>query len=368
MCSSCFSDGLNRREFIGRAIKTSGTLGLAMAGGLPMMGSGIFADPGNITLFPDSLQRLNKKPANVRVVFLYPPADVVNEGRNEDRWARHNWFTWPGNQFEPEQQEALFTSKISSIAKKLGVHVSFAPEAIYQKARVDEFIDKTSKGDFDAVLVVNFWNTFSAWSFEIATQSAPVAIVYQPVGSNHQRPPANLLNTIGLHYIHSIENWDEIERGLMAIRAKKMLAQSRLLRVSDVGNEMSISREELLHTEIVNVSAEEFNGMFDAVKADSNVMSEAMELKKKASKVMDVTDHYFAEGIRSHHAVRQIMEKYGADAITINCLMLEHRKPCLSFAMNNGDLIPCGCENDLNASLTMMLGRWLFERGGFQQG
>jgi hypothetical protein len=63
------------------------------------------------------------------------------------------------------------------------------------------------------------------------------------IGSNHQRPPANLLNTTGIHYIHSIENWDEIERGLTAIRAKMMLAQSWLLRVSDIGNEMSISNE-----------------------------------------------------------------------------------------------------------------------------
>ena len=33
----------------------------------------------------------------------------------------------------------------------------------------------------------------------------------------------------GIYYIHSIENWDEIERGLRAVRAKKMLAASRML-------------------------------------------------------------------------------------------------------------------------------------------
>ena len=60
------------------------------------------------------------------------------------------------------------------------------------------------------------------------------------------------------------------------------------------------------------------------------------------------------------------MERHEADAITIECLMLKHRKPCLSFALNNGNLLPCGCENDLNATLTLMLGANCFGRGGFQ--
>src|SRR6056297_2517265 len=41
------------------------------------------------------------------------------------------------------------------------------------------------------------------------------------------------------------------------------------------------------------------------------------------------------------------------------------RKPCISFALNNGNMIPCGCENHLEGTLTMMLGRWLLERPGF---
>ena len=70
--------------------------------------------------------------------------------------------------------------------------------------------------------------------------------------------------------------------------------------------------------------------------------------------------------MRAHRAVRQIIDRYGADAITIECLMLKHRKPCLSFAINNGELLPSGCENHLDATLTMMLGRWLLDRAGFQ--
>jgi hypothetical protein len=37
----------------------------------------------------------------------------------------------------------------------------------------------------------------------------------------------------------------------------------------------------------------------------------------------------------------------------------------VSFAINNGELIPCGCENALEGTLTQMLGRWLLDRAGF---
>ena len=60
------------------------------------------------------------------------------------------------------------------------------------------------------------------------------------------------------------------------------------------------------------------------------------------------------------------MARHNADAITIECLFLEHRKPCLSFALHNGALVPAACENDLNAAFTLMLGTAMFGRGGFQ--
>ena len=289
--------------------------------------------------------------------------DVVNGGQNEDSWRVHQWFTWPGNQFEPEAQQGKFTQRIQEIATRLGVVAEFAPQAIYQEARIREFIDKAKADALDAVLVVNFWNTLAKASFRIATESAPTAIVYQPVGGNHQLPPEELRTGEGFYYIHSIENWEEIERGLLAVRAKKMLAQSRLLRVA--GKPPKQVREPRLEVDIVAAPAEEFNAIFDAAAPDEALVRQAMELKSAAAQVTGVTDEYFVEAMRAHRAVNQIMERYGADAITIECLFLKHRKPCLSFAINNGRLVPCGCENHLDGTLTLMLGRWLLDRGGF---
>lgn len=356
MCESCSSSsGLDRREFLA----TAGILGAA---GLAARTAAAQAAEG----LGLPLAKRDKAPAKIMAAFLYPPADVVNEGRNEDNWAKYNWFTWPGNQFEPEQQERKFTTRIREMAEGLGVDVEFQPVAIYQEAKVNAFIDAAKAAQPDAVLIVNFWNSFSKWAYRMAVESAPTAIVYHSVGSNHQLPPESLRTAEGIYYIHSIENFDEIERGLRAVRTRKMLAQSRLLRVSGRTSAPRQSTEERLGVDVIEVPAGEFNAMFDAVQPDSDLRREAMQVKRGAIRVMDVVDEYFIEGLRAHKAVGQIMERYGADAITIECLQLKHRKPCISFATNNGNLIPCGCENDYNATLTLMLGRWLFDRGGFQ--
>ncbi len=86
MCESCSNRGLDRREF------------LASAGALAAIGlaSKAVADAAGSTLALPLTKR-DKQAARVLVAFLYPPADVVNQGKNEDVWQKHNWFTWPGN-------------------------------------------------------------------------------------------------------------------------------------------------------------------------------------------------------------------------------------------------------------------------------
>jgi hypothetical protein len=354
MCESCEGNRLGRREFM--------ALNSALGASVLMSGASVAA----ASAAGPVMEPLAKQRPRVLVAFLYPPADVVNQGQMEDSWAPNHWFTWPGNQFEPEAQQQKFTAKIREMGQSLGIDLEFAPQAIYQQAKVEEFIAQAKQSEPDAVLIVNFWNTLSKAAYQMATESAPTAIVYHSVGSNHQLPPESLRKAEGLYYIHSIENFAEIERGLRAVRAKKMLAQSRLLRVSGRVDAVGQSHETTLGVEIVAVPADELNAMFDAITPDDALRQQAMEFKKQATGVTDVTDEYFVEAMRAHRAVQQIVERYGADAITIECLMLKHRKPCISFALHNGDLFPCGCENHVDPTLTLMLGRWLLDRAGFQ--
>jgi hypothetical protein len=144
-----------------------------------------------------------------------------------------------------------------------------------------------------------------------------------------------------------------------------MLAQSRLLRISGQQQETTQALEPALNVDLVTVPAAEFNALFDSIETDDALVRDAVEFKHRAARAWDVADEHFVDAMRAHRAVAAIMQRHAADAITIECLFLKHRKPCVSFAINNGQLVPCGCENHLDGTLTLMLGRWLLERPGF---
>jgi hypothetical protein len=313
-----------------------------------------------------SLAPRKKKPGLVRGAFFYPPAQVVLEGKNEDGFAPHQWSTWPGNQFAPEQQQAKFTERLRQMTAGLDLTLKLDEQPLYTDAGIRAFIQEVEQTRPEALLLLNFWNTFSAKLRPILEAFKGPIIVYQPVGANHQLPPEYLRTAPRVQYIHSIENWAALERGLRAVHTQVRLAQSRMLRVSGRLQAEADDREPFFHLPIHGVPADHFNKVFDETVLTDGDLALARAVRRRALSVTDLDEQAFRDAVRAHRAVGTLLERHQADAITIECLFLQHRKPCLSFALNNGQSVPCGCENDLNATLTLMLGASLFGRGGFQ--
>ena len=353
MCESCNGISFDRRDFL----KIGGS---AVALGSVWATTALAQNSNGTTIVPP----LEKKKTKMAVLFMYPPADVVNEGRLEDNWATHRWFTYPGNQFEPEMNQEKYTKKISDIAQTYDIDLDLRG-VLYTKSALAEFIAQTKAAPPDVLLVVNFWNTFSPWVFEMSQQLAPLSmIVYHPVGSSHQHPPKDLMTAPHMVYIHSLENWEVLENAMAAANTKRVMAQSRLLRVTGV-KELAQTIDKNLGVEIVSIPATEYNDLFDSIKADDALVNEAMSFKAKATAVIEVEDKYIIDGFRARKAVLDIMKRYGADGITILCLMLKERKPCIGFSLNNGALVPCACEDNWDSAVTLMIGTQLLKRGGF---
>jgi len=307
-----------------------------------------------------------KKPATLCGAFFYPSADAVLAGRAEDQWAKHQWFTWPGNQFDPEAQQAKFTAKVRELAADLDLMLALEERPLQTEAAIQGFLSRVQACRPDALLLFNFWNSFSAKLKPLLAGFPGPIILYHPTGANHQLPPEYFRTAARVQYIHSIENWAALERGLRAVHARARMGQGRLLRVSGQVRQPDDAVEPLFGTAIHTIPTDEFNALFDEVRVTPEMDRLARSVLGRARHVREVTLAAARDAVRAHVAVQRIMERHDADAVTIECLMLKHRKPCLSFALNNGGLVPCGCENDLNASLTLMLGAALFGRGGFQ--
>ncbi len=343
---------LNRRTFMisSASLMASGMLTRAHA-----------ADTSTLLAAPRA-----KHPARVRGAFFYPPREVVLEGKCEDSWSKHQWFTWPGNQFEPEAQQATFEQRLADMTRGLSIALELDRAPIYTDAGIQAFIADITANKPEALLLFNFWNSFSAKIVPILDAYDGPIILYHPLGANHQLPPERFRTEKGLQYIHSIEHWDALERGLRAVHAKTRMAQSRLLRVSGRLEKEADDHVEFFDLPVHGVPAGYFNDLYDATEITPEMTRLAAAVRRRADNVTGLEKNAFLDAVRAHAAVLALMDKYDADAITIECLFLKHRKPCLSFSINNGALVPCGCENDLNASLSLMLGANLFGRGGFQ--
>ncbi len=307
-----------------------------------------------------------KTPRLVRGAFFYPPEQVVLEGQCEDSWSKHQWFTWPGNQFRFAEQQAKFAARLKEMTADLDITLAMDETSIYTDAGIQAFIADVQAKQPDALLLINFYNSFSKKLYPILDAYDGPIILYHALGANHQLPPERFRTEKCMRYIHSVEHWEALEHGLRAVHAKCRMRQSKLLRVSSELTEEADDREVFFDMPIHTVPAAYFDDLFDATQVTDDMRRLARTVRRKARRVADLSDQAFLDAVRAHAAVLQLMEQHDADAITLQCLFLKHRKPCLSFSINNGALVPCGCENDLNATLTLMLGANLFGRGGFQ--
>lgn len=354
MCESC-SGGVNRRDFIKAGSLTASILSASLlhAADEKTPEEGIASQP-------------EKKPAVLKAVFLFPLPESCDQGTAEAAWQEHHWHPYPGNQFGHREQQRKFTEKVGEIGTRIGARIDFAERPLSTDAEVAQYIAQTKQEASDAILIFCFSDASIPKSHKIAMEIDSPAVIYLPTGAHHQLVPASVAKAKGIHFIHSMENWEEIDRSIRAVHAKRMLAQSRVLRVGGYGD-VQESVHPALGTAIATIPAGVYNRLFDSIQPDDAITSAAAQFKSEASRIMDVTDERLVESFRAHRTVSELLDRYAGDAITIDCLHLQHRKPCVSFSRHNGQMTAtCGCENDITATMTMLLNRYLFGRPGFQ--
>ena len=179
-----------------------------------------------------------KKPAVVRGAFFYPPAEDVLAGKTEDNWSKHEWFTWPGNQFEPEQQQAKFLAHLREMIDGDGLDLTLALEdkPLCTDAAIGAFMSSVERSGPDALLLFNFWNSFSPKLRPVLERFPGPIILYHPVGANHQLPPEYFRHAPRVQYIHSIENWAALERGLRSVHTRTRMPSPSNASSSSIAN------------------------------------------------------------------------------------------------------------------------------------
>jgi L-fucose isomerase-like protein len=126
--------------------------------------------------------------------------------------------------------------------------------------------------------------------------------------------------------------------------------------------------ERKLGVEYLSVSSEEFMAELERVDA-ANATGVAKGWVDNALSVDEPSAEEVHEGARDYLAMQQLVERLGADAVSVGCLEIMYargRSPfCFALASLRDQGWPAGCEADAGATLTMMILDYLADRPAY---
>ena len=293
-----------------------------------------------------------------------PRVKVIFVRREEDYG-----FGWPGAIYDGEAALKTYMRQIRETAEELGIDAEINPQPIYNDEAADGFVSRLSAERPDGVLVVLLDRQRHAWptANKVIGTGVPT-IVFAPIGTaftTNVREPAGKTGA----YVVSSLDFEAVKYGLRMIKAHKQMSESRLIVLR--GDRASEREVEHLGTKLRILPVEEFGLEYDKIGETEEVRAIAQEYMRRAQKVVEPSRDDLINAAKTYVAARRILEREGGDAITMDCLGPASRGripvPCIAWSKLNDEGIPAGCEADLNATLTLMLVRYLFDKPGFQQ-
>ena len=312
--------------------------------------------------------RAKHEPATVRAAFLYPPSDTLR--------VPGAWWSWPGNDFDAEGRQAQYTKRLAEIERRLGLRIVADPTPLYSDESVARFVADVQKSKPDGLLLVPMHNpTFRQLDrilAELTPKEAPEGetpmldiptVVFSTLGVHHgsvtkyQRP--------GLCFIQTLDNLESVAYAMRMIHTAWRMRTGRILSIAGAG-EPAEATVAPLGTKVRRLPLQRFVDEVSGTEVTDAVKQLAQSYREGAKQILEPADPEILTAAKVHFACQHLLEVEQADAIMIDCLRRGEFMPCMSFMTLRDQGIPAGCENDLAATLTLMLVQYLFDRPGFQ--
>jgi len=301
-----------------------------------------------------------KRPAVVRAAFIYPPTASLREV---------GYYSWPGSTFDAEGRQRQFALRLQAIERKLGMKIIVEQQALDEDGSVTHFINEIKANSPDGLLLVPFKKGHWPHVTRIVQETKVPTVVLATLGvllvghvrELHKRP--------GVYMISSLDNLDAVEQGMCMIRAASWMKQSCILNIARAGAaDRTVPH---LGTKVRTVVNTGFIEEFQRTQATAEVKELAAAYRDNATKIIQPSEEDILDAARACIALKSVVEAEKADAVMMDCLPglkhpHQHVPPCMGFMSLRNEGIPAGCESDLDATLTMMLYQYLFDRPGFQ--
>jgi hypothetical protein len=302
----------------------------------------------------------SKRPAVVRAAFIYPPTASLR---------KVGYYSWPGSTFDAEGRQAQYTFKLEAIKRKLGMNISVEPQALDNNESVTRFIKEIKADSPDGLLLVPFKKGHWPHVMRIVEETHVPTVVLATLGVLLVGHVRDLHRKPGVYMISSLDNLDAVEQGMCMIRTASWMKQSCILNIARAAAPDRVVPH--FGTKVRTLANTGFIEEFRRTQATAEVKRLAAAYRDNATRVIQPGEGDILDAARAYFALKRVVKAEKADAVMMDCLPglkhpHQHVPPCMGFMSLRDEGIPAGCESDLDATLTMMLYQYLFNRPGFQ--
>jgi len=277
------------------------------------------------------------------------------------------WMGWPGAAFPADRYEREYAKKADELGRSVGVDIEFF-QPIMDRDDLEDFVSEIASSPADGVLLILL--TMNAWEMvdEILELGLPT-VVLAPIGTAFTGHLVERSRRKGVWVVSSLE-MDQVARALTVIDVKTKLSKEKIIVFKGDSEEPKEQKIEGLGITVLTVPRYEVVRAYESVEAGPEVDSFVEEYVRSASSIVEPDREDILKAGRMYVACKTLIDRYGASAITMDCLGLVGSKmidttPCLAFSKLNDEAIPAACEADIDALLTMILIKHLYGKPSF---
>jgi hypothetical protein len=337
---------MQRRDFV----KTLGVL----AAGIPLLHGEVL-----LSLPPKESQKNNHVP-KVYGAFVYPPTKKLD---------KEGYYSWPGTGFDAEGRQKQYMIGFQNIATNLGIKIQMEKKPVDTADDVSRFIKKVKKSKPDGLLLIPFKKGHWDRVIKIIDETAVPSVILATIGILLAPHIRQAKYRPGVYLINSLDNLDAVENGMRMIQTTHRMNNSVIINIT--GAETIEQTVPIIGTTVRTIPHQRFYDIFKKMKTTSKVKDLANTYLKNAVRMVEPSKQDVVEAAKTYFVFKTLIRQEKADAVMMNCLPglkypHQHVPPCMGYMSLRDQGIPMGCESDLDATLTMMLEQYLFNRPGFQ--
>jgi len=302
-----------------------------------------------------------KKTPTVLGAFIYRPTKEL---------AKEGYWSWPGSSFDPEGHQKRYTARIARLARDLGMTIALEPKPLAAGDDVSRFIARIKQEQPDGLLLFMFKKWLNKHAQRIVKETGLPTVVSMPLGGVLLGHILGWQRRGGTILINAEQNFDAVTDGMRMIRTARWMADARLINLQ--GNKPRQGKAPSLGTQVRTIPLKRFYEAFKAVdKNDEKVKQLAEAYRSGAKEIVEPGRDDIRDAARTYFAFKRILEEHGGDGLMMDCLPglkhpHQHVPPCMGYMSLHDEGIAAGCQSDLDATLTMMLGTHLLGVPGFQ--